>query len=149
MSGRDYEWFWSQLADRFRREVPGLRVGSPHRNDLPLFSPLPATQLKCNFSRTGLRVELLFTAHDPSVNTHRLQVFERHLPELQRSFGPEQTLHAEALPGRTQTRLAAYRSGTIREQDSWPEFQDWLIETVVRFSRGLAGSIALIAEWGI
>ena len=62
-SGR-YTLFWSEMGELIRKRNPEWRVGRPNRNDYPLFSPLPGSRVKCNFSPGGLRVELLLNARD-------------------------------------------------------------------------------------
>ena len=65
---QSYQLFWRQLTDRLHRERPSWTVGTPRGNDYPLFSPLPGARVKCNFSRDGLRVELLLQSRDRATN---------------------------------------------------------------------------------
>jgi hypothetical protein len=122
-------------------------VGSPNRNDLPVFSPLPATRLKCNFSRHGLRVELLLESTDRNENSRRLELLSSSLSALQREFGASSTLALERLDDRTQARLATYLAGGIAEQARWPEFVDWFVDTVPRLTDAITAVPALRERW--
>jgi Domain of unknown function (DUF4268) len=146
-SNQAYPLFWTQLTDRLRHEHPSWRVGTPRGNDYPLFSPLPGSRVKCNFSRDGLRVELLLQSSDRSANVRRFHLLIRNLPGLQDAFGPNPILTPEPLEGRTQARLAAYRPGTIDEQHSWPAFLDWFLNTIIRLDYALNTVRAIEIEW--
>jgi hypothetical protein len=125
-----YDRFWAELTERIQHEHPQWGRPHPSRNDLRLFSPLPQTRLKCNFSRDGLRVELLLEARERSVNMRRLEILEAHVSELEAALGGAGRLRVEPLDGRTQARIATYRPGGVDEERRWPEFQTWFINTV-------------------
>jgi len=139
--------FWAQLTARLNRERPTWKLGTPNRNDYPLFSPMPGARIKCNFSRDGLRVELLLQSNDRAKNLARLAVLTNHLPELQAAFGPATRLRPEPLAGKTQARLAAYHRGAIDEQNEWHTYLDWFIDTVTQLSQALAAASAIPATW--
>jgi hypothetical protein len=141
------EPFWSQFTDRLQLEQPRWNVGTPSRNDYPLFSPLPGARIKCNFSRDGLRVELLLQSTDPAQNLARLAVLRNHLPELQTAFGQSSRLIVEPLEGKTQARLAAYCRGSIADQSNWPTYLDWFAETAAALNTALDAVPAIAATW--
>ena len=145
-SGRpEYGLFWAQLQATIREEHPDWGTPHPNRNDLPLLSPLPGARIKCNFSKHGLRVELLLQSRDPVVNNQRLGLLGRCLPELCQAFGDDPGLVLEPLDGRVQARLAAYRPGTIQDERQWPAFQTWFLDVASR----LAGALMIIGpvDW--
>ncbi len=136
-----YARFWAPLVEQLQAEHPEWGPGRANRNDLRLFSPLPRARIKCNFSREGPRVELLLEAEDAAVNARRLTVLDAHLGELQAALGGWPTLRLESLEGKTQARLAAYRSGTQLEASlsALPDQVAW-IERV----RGRPAHLALV-----
>lgn len=135
------------LTARLERERPSWRLGSPNRNDFPLFSPLPGARIKCNFSREGLRVELLLQAPDRHTNLRRLAVLRNNLPDLQTAFGAAGRLRPETLEGRKQARIAAYRAGTIDQHDEWHTYHDWFVDTATRFDHALRAVPAIRTDW--
>jgi hypothetical protein len=124
-------------------------LGTPRGNDYPLASPLPGTRIKCNFSRNGLRVELLLHSTDRRMNLHRLEVLVRYLPDLQDLLDSNTIVYSEPLDGRTQARIATYRVGTIAEQRSWPMFLDWFQTTAIALDHALRAIPAIRAEWPV
>jgi hypothetical protein len=139
--------FWDRLRTRLERERPAWKLGSPNRNDYPLFSPLPEARIKCNFSRQGLRVELLLQSNDRAKNLDRLAVLENNLPQLQAAFGRDPHLRPEPLEGKTQARLAAYRPGQIDAQHEWAAYLDWFIDTATRLTDALDAAPVIRANW--
>jgi Domain of unknown function (DUF4268) len=147
-SRRIYARFWAQLLERLQAEHPEWALAArPNRNDLRLFSLLPGACLKCNFSRGGLRVELLLEARDALVNTRRLAVLANYLPELQVAVGDARMLRVETLDGKAQSRLATYCPGSVDEQSRWPEFQKWFIDTAGALGRAVNGVGISGVEW--
>ena len=139
--------FWAELRGRLERERPMWRLGSPSQNDFPLFSPLPGARIKCNFSRDGLRVELLLRSPDEHVNGQRLAVLSDNLAELQAAFGPADRLRPEPLEGKTQARVAVYRPGSIDHQDQWRSYQDWFLYVATRLDDALTAVPAIRSDW--
>ena len=116
---------------------------------MPLFSPLPASRFKCNFSREGLRVELLLQSNDSSVNSRHLITLEQHLHALQQAFGPSPHLQPEPLPGKAQARLAAYLPGAaIADTARWPEYEEWFVDVLDRFDSALKTVPQVRTHWG-
>lgn len=142
-----YRLFWAQLTARLDRAQPDWVLGAPNRNDYPLLSPLPGARIKCNFSRSGLRVEFLLGSTDRATNVRRLDVLVRHLPDLQLLLGPDAVLKAEPLERRTQARIAVYHPGTIDEQHRWPAFLDWFQTTATDLHHALTTTGAVQVEW--
>ena len=113
LSGRS-----SELASN--ENAPILKTRKPEPQRLPpLFSPLPGARIKCNFSCDGLRVELLLQSPDQQLNAQRLAVLTDRLPDLQAALGTAEPLRPEPLEGKTQSRVAVYRPGSIDQQDQW------------------------------
>jgi hypothetical protein len=141
------EAFWTQLRARLGRERPSWRLGRPNRNDFPLFSPLRGARIKCNFSRDGLRVELLLQSVDQGMNDQRLAVLNDNLSDLQAALGTVERLRPEPLEGKTQARLAVYRTGSIDQQDQWPAYQDWFLNAATRLDQALRSAPAIGSTW--
>lgn len=141
------EPFWIRLRASLERERPTWRLGSPNGNDFPLFSPLPGARIKCNFSRDGLRVELLLGSGDQRLNAQRLAVLADNLGDLQAAFGTAERLRPEPLEGKTQARIAVYRAGSIDQQDQWQTYQDWFLNTVTRLDDALSAVPAIGSVW--
>ena len=136
--GRHAE-FWNSLVGRLRRELPAMQVGSPQRNDLPLYRPLPRAQLKLNFPPSqGLRLELLLASTDREENDRHLALLTDRLPRLQELLGAAPVIVREPLPNRTQARIAVYLAGALIEhRREWPAFEDWCVEVLTRFRAAL------------
>lgn len=141
------EPFWIQLSARLEHERPTWSLGRPKRNDFPLFSPLPGARIKCNFSRDGLRVELLLQSVDRRTNAQRLNVLTDNLRDLQAALGPPELLRPEPLEGKTQARIAVYRPGSIDNQDQWQTYQDWFLEIATRLDDALRSLPAIGSAW--
>lgn len=140
--------FWRLLQLRMSRERPSWRVGSAKGNDLPMFSPLPGARFKFNFSRDGLRVELLLQAVTAEVNSRRLGVLRANHRDLQEKLGEQPLLRLEPLPGKIQARVAAYLPGHVGQRQRWDEFSDWFIDVLDRFDRALREVHAVRRGWG-
>jgi hypothetical protein len=145
----DYERFWSAFVQRLGQERSHWRVGAHTGNDLRLLdSALPHTQLKYNFPREGLRLELLLCASSKEENLRHLQLLKQNRAALQAAFGSTATLHFEDLPGRTkQARMAVYASGRIEDERRWPEFERWFIDVGDRMRAALASVPDLERSW--
>lgn len=141
------EPFWIRLRACLERERPAWTLGSPNRNAFPLFSPLPGARIKCNFSRDGLRVELLLQSSDRRLNAQRLAVLTDNLRDLQAAFGPAERIRPEPLEGKPQARIAVYRAGSIDQQDQWQTYQDWFLKTVTRLDNALRTMPAIGSAW--
>jgi hypothetical protein len=74
-------------------------------------------------------------------------VLEAHLRELQAALAGSPKLRLEALDGKTQARLAAYRSGSVDEESRWPELRRWFIDTASGIDRALRRVPAVRHEW--
>jgi len=146
-SSDPYVRFWRGLTARIAQEHPEWAAGRPNRNDLRLMSPLPGARIKCNFSRQGLRVELLLESTDQHTNALRLDVLRRHLDQLQHGVGDAAKLRVEPLKSRTQARIAMYLPGTIGEERRWREFETWFIATAAALKDALAADQALYRDW--
>jgi hypothetical protein len=113
-----------------------------------MFRLLPESRFKLNFSRAGLRVELLLIATSAEVNTRHLEVLRRRLARLQDAVGPAARLEVESLPGRTQARVAAYlRGGVIEDRSRWTEYEDWFIDVLGRFEAAIHAAPDIYADW--
>ncbi|MDX6244537.1 MAG: hypothetical protein QOE76_2260 [Frankiales bacterium] len=148
--GQGYERFWGQLVDRLRRELPGVQIGAPRGNDLPMYSPLSHAKFKFNFPSEGLRLELLLTSTYRHENLAHLRLLRDHLDALQAAFGPEPRLVSEDLERRqrTQARLAVYLAGArVGQTARWTEFQDWFIDVLRRFHAALGAVPEVQGRW--
>ena len=146
-SSGPYERFWRGLNERITQERPAWGQGRANGNDLRLTSPLRGARIKCNFSRQGLRVELLLESNDRLQNSARLDLLRRHAARLQSSIGESPRLIVEPLEEKKQARLALYLSGTIADEHRWPEFQTWFLETATTLERAVRTDDVLSHDW--
>ena len=142
-----YERFWRGLNERISQERPAWGQGRVNGNDLRLTSPLRGARIKFNFSRQGLRVELLLESNDRLQNSARLELLRRHAPRLQSTIGETPRLIVEPLEEKKQARLALYLSGAIAEEHRWPEFQTWFLQTAAALERALRTDDVLDRDW--
>jgi hypothetical protein len=127
--------FWRILGTRLDTDHPEWRRAAPIRNSQGFPGPAKRTRFQFDFSRQGLRHQLLLASTEPSENDQRLVSLKRSRRELEESYGGP--LRLEPLPGRVQTRVADYLPGNILERERWDEFSVWFISSGCRLREAL------------
>jgi hypothetical protein len=126
-----YLEFWRRLTDaaaqRGHAWCPTGRRSSVPWIDFPRGAPT-GTHFGMSFSPNLLRSELYF--RDPAAAEPTFEHFLQRRAALEAAYGGR--LEFEPLEGKRASRIADYRPGSIEDNDTWPSYIDWFVDSQVR-----------------
>lgn len=135
-----YREFWGIFLDLLQQQHPGwtnTRKPSPQS-----WMNLPAGVSVANYAvasgRDQLRVEIYFSSRSAEINEGNFNALLKHKDQLETAFGDP--LLWDPLEGRKACRVSFSRAGDIMDQQEWPEYAQWFVDTVNRL-RGAVQSL--------
>lgn len=135
-----YREFWGLFLDLLQQQHPGW---TNTRKPLPQsWMNLPAGVSVANYAvasgRDQLRVEIYFSSKSAEINEGNFNALLKHKDRLESAFGDP--LLWDPLEGRKACRVSFSRTGDITDQQEWPEYAQWFVDTVNRL-RGAVQSL--------
>ena len=135
-----YREFWGLFLDLLQHQHPGW---TNTRKPLPQsWMNLPAGVSVANYAvasgRDQLRVEIYFSSKSAEINEGNFNALLKHKDRLESAFGDP--LLWDPLEGRKACRVSFSRTGDITDQQEWPEYAQWFVDTVNRL-RGAVQSL--------
>jgi hypothetical protein len=140
--GLKYRDFFQHMIDVLRDEhhFTNARVGQP-QNWYAFSTGLSGFRYGVSFAQGGrVRVELYIDSGDAEWNKAFFDWMEESRHELEAEVGDE--LEWERMDDRQASRIAAYRSGSIEDdEDSLAEIRKWAIEKLLKFREVMGPSL--------
>jgi hypothetical protein len=128
-----YLRFWeSFLASHREKNDIFARKKPVAREWLGLSTGVVGTVIGMNVLKDRIYVDLYFYG-DAEKNLARLEHLKKHRSQIEETFGD--SLVWEELVHRKATRIGYYGKGSILDEDSWAQSQEWLASTALRFAR--------------
>jgi hypothetical protein len=141
-----YRRFWALYLERIRSERPGWSRASrpPGDNWFSMTAGVAHASYECQFARRGLLSDLLFQHPDANVNAAYLAMLRSKEQEMSAAYGS--IVGYEDMERRKATRIAAYLDGaSIDDEESWPAYIDWFIDSQTRLRKAVAAAGGLPA----
>ena len=128
-----YLRFWETfLASHREKHALFDRKKPATREWIGLSSGVGGIVIGLNVQRHRIYVDLYFHA-GAERNNARFEHLEKHKNDVEGAFGDE--LSWELLEDRKACRIGYYGEGSILNEDSWVEAQEWLADVALRFIR--------------
>lgn len=145
LDGRSAQYvaFWTRVLARVHTDHPDWTRTRRARskNWIEIRSPIPGTKLCMAFAQGDrLRSELYIDSGDAQRNVDIFAYLREARAQLEGAFGGE--LEWEELPQRRACRIAAYRDGSITEEEKHEDFVDWLFDSM----RRLRAAVEAVAQ---
>lgn len=136
--GMLYREFWMQLIERVRASHPSWTRASMgvSSNWLGMPTGVKGIGVNSTFSERGLVCELYMNGADADELFEKLKAQQE---QFEAAFGG--SLVWDSMEGRKARKISALTEGVIENEESWPAYISWLIETQSKLRRALAATI--------
>lgn len=128
-----YRRFWDELLTHHRdKHKMFARKRPAGREWLSLSSGVSGVTIGMNVQRQRIYVDLYFYG-GAGRNLARLEHLRTHQQQVEDTFGD--SLSWEELEDRKACRIGFYGEGSILDEDSWTQSQEWLVNVAMKFAR--------------
>ena len=132
-----YRDFWGIFLAQIQEEIPGWT--NAKKPQAQQWMNLPAGVSVINYAvvvgRESMRVEIYFSSSNSQANEDNFNRLVRHKSEIEERFGAPLTW--DPLPGRKACRISYSRVGDIADQEAWPEYLQWFVDTAGRLREAM------------
>ncbi|MBW2334221.1 MAG: DUF4268 domain-containing protein [Deltaproteobacteria bacterium] len=139
-----YYRFWEGLLDLANKKTDLHSRISPSKGSY--IAATSARLMFCYaFGRNGARVELYIDKGDKDKNKNIFDQIASSKEEIEQNFGG--SLYWQRLDNKDASRIsAAVCSASVRDEEEWPQLQQNMVETMIKFEKALIPHIKRLAE---
>ena len=139
-----YYRFWENLLDLANKKTDLHSRISPSKGSY--IAATSAGLMFCYaFGRNGARVELYINKGDKDKNKNIFDQIASSKEKIEQNFGS--SLHWQKLDNKDASRISAKVSSiSVRDEEKWPQLQENMVETMIKFEKAIRPHITRLEE---